>query len=352
MSELPERQSMVQDIAKAREQGARLEQACEVVGICLRTYRRWTRHGEVKADGRPQAVRPAPSNRLSEEERRQILQVCNEPRFTSLPPSQIVPRLADEGRYLASESTLYRMLHAAGQQHHRGRAAAPGGKAPTSHEATGPNQVWCWDITYLPSKIRGLYFYLYLILDLYSRKVVGWEVHADESGEHAAVLLRRTALSEAIQAWRQPLVLHADNGSPMKSATLLATMQWLGMTPSHSRPRVSNDNAFAESVFRTFKYRPGYPSQGFATIEEARAWVMRFVAWYNTEHRHSGLNFVTPEQRHTSQADAIMAKRIEVYEAARARNPQRWSGNCRDWSLPESVWLNPEETERGVAQAA
>lgn len=352
MSELPERQRMVQDIATAREQGARLEQACEVVGISLRTYRRWTQHGEVKADGRPQAVRPVPSNRLSEEERRQILQVCNEPRFASLPPSQIVPRLADEGRYLASEASFYRVLHAAGQQHHRGRAAAPSRKPPTSHEATGPNQVWCWDITYLPSKIRGLYFYLYLILDLYSRKIVGWEVHAAESGEHAAALLRRTALSEAIQAWHQPLVLHADNGSPMKSATLLATMQWLGMTPSHSRPRVSNDNAFAESVFRTFKYRPEYPSQGFATLEEARAWVMRFVAWYNTEHRHSGLNFVTPEQRHTSQADSIMAKRIKVYEAARARNPQRWSGNCREWSLPESVWLNPEETARGMAQAA
>ena len=343
MSELPERQRMVGDIAKAREQGARLEQACEVVGICLRTYRRWTRPGEVKADGRPLAVRPLPANRLSDEERAQILRVCNEPRFASLPPSQIVPRLADEGRYLASESSFYRVLHAAGQQHHRGHAAAPSRKAPTSHEATGPNQVWCWDITYLPSGIRGLYFYLYLILDLYSRKIVGWEVHAEESGEHAAALLRRTTLSEGIQTWRQPLVLHSDNGSPMKSATLLATLQWLGVTPSHSRPRVSNDNAFAESVFRTCKYRPEYPSTGFATMAEARAWVMKFAAWYNTEHRHSGLNFVTPEQRHTSQADVIMARRVEVYEAARARNPLRWSGNCRDWSLPISVWLNPEK---------
>lgn len=343
---------MVEDIAKAREQGARLESACEVVGICLRTYRRWTEGGEVKADGRPQAVRPLPANRLSDEERAQVLQVCNEPRFASLPPSQIVPRLADEGRYLASESSFYRVLHAAGQQHHRGRAAAPSRKAPTSHEATGPNQVWCWDITYLPSGIRGLYFYLYLVLDLYSRKIVGWEVQASESGDHAATLLRRTALSEGIQTWRQPLVLHSDNGSPMKSATLLATLQWLGVTPSHSRPRVSNDNAFAESVFRTCKYRPEYPSAGFADLDEARAWVMRFVQWYNTEHRHSGLNFVTPEQRHTGRAEGIMTQRIEVYETARARNPLRWSGNCRDWSLPKSVWLNPEKAERHTAQAA
>ena len=212
--------------------------------------------------------------------------------------------------------------------------------------------MWCWDITYLPSGVRGLYFYLYLILDRYSRKIVGWEVQATESGEHAATLLRRTALSEAIQTWQQTLVLHADNGSPMKSATLLATLQWLGVTPSHSRPRVSNDNAYAESIFRTCKYRPEYPSEGFATLDEARAWVMRFEMWYTTEHRHSGLNFVTPEQRHTAQAEDIMEQRIEVYETARARNPRRWSGDSRDWSLPQSVWLNPERSASPQAQAA
>ncbi|MDX1253602.1 MAG: IS3 family transposase, partial [Gammaproteobacteria bacterium] len=229
---------------------------------------------------------------------------------------------------------------------------APSRKEPTSHEATGPNQVWCWDITYLPTRVRGLYFYLYLILDLYSRKIVGWEVQATETGEHAASLLRRTILGEAVQPWREPLVLHADNGSPMKSATLLSTLQWLGVTPSHSRPRVSNDNAYAESVFRTCKYRPEYPTEGFATLEEARAWVMRFVGWYNCEHRHSGLNFVTPEQRHSAQAEDIMKRRTEIYEAARARNPQRWSRSIRDWSLPQSVWLNPEKSASPQAQAA
>jgi putative transposase len=343
---------MIEDITEARRQGARLEEACEVVGICLRTYRRWTQGGEVKADGRPQAYHPPPAHRLSDAERTAVLRVCSEARFASLPPSQIVPRLADDGVYLASESSFYRVLHAAGQQHHRGHAEAPSPKTPASHEATRPKQVWCWDITYLPSGIRGLYYYLYLILDLNSRKIVGWEVQASESGEQAASLLRRTALSEGLQTWREPLVLHADNGSPMKSATLLATLQWLGVTPSHSRPRVSNDNAFAESVFRTCKYRPEYPTEGFATLEDARVWVARFVQWYNTEHRHSGLRFVTPEQRHTAQAEGIMKQRSEVYEAARARNPRRWSRSTRDWSLPGSVWLNPQKCGRRMAQAA
>lgn len=349
---LEERRQIIADIAEARAQGVRLESACEVIGISLRTFRRWMGGGDVRADGRPEATRPAPRHRLSDEERAEVLRVCNEPRFASLPPSQIVPKLADEGVYLASESSFYRVLHAASQQQHRGRADAPTRRAPSSHEATGPNDLWCWDITYLPSEIRGLYFYLYLVLDVYSRKIVGWEVYGTESGEHAAELLRRSALNEVIQTWRKPLVLHADNGSPMKSATLLATLQWLGVTPSHSRPRVSNDNAYAESVFRTCKYRPEYPSGGFATLEAARDWVKRFVRWYNQEHRHSGLNFVTPEQRHNGVAEAVMQKRIAVYEAARERNPRRWSGNIRDWSLPQSVWLNPEKSSSEMAHAA
>lgn len=352
MTELSERRKRIEDIEAARREGARLGPACEVVGIDLRTYRRWMRGGEIQADRRPEANRPPPTHRLSEAERDEVLRVCHEPRFASLPPSQIVPRLADEGTYLASESSFYRVLHEAHQQHHRGRAEAPTRRIPATHEAKRPNEVWCWDITYLPTKVRGMYFYLYLILDLYSRKIVGFEVQEEETGECAAALLRRTALSEAIQTWRQPLVLHADNGSPMKSGTLRATLEWLGVSPSHSRPRVSNDNPYAESIFRTCKYRPEYPSDGFTTLEEARAWVLRFARWYNTEHRHSGLNFVTPEQRHTHQAEGIMAQRIEVYEAARARNPQRWSRKIRNWSLPKSVWLNPEKNNQPVAQAA
>lgn len=350
---LAERQRMLNDIAEARREGARLLPACEMVGLSLRTYRRWTLSEEVQGDGRPGAAHPVPSHKLSETEREAIMAVCHEPRFASLPPSQIVPRLADEGCYLGSESSFYRVLHEAGQQHHRGRADAPSRREPATHEATGPNQLWCWDVSYLPSGIRGMYYYLYLILDIYSRKIVGWEVEVEESGEHGAALVQRTALREGIARQRQPLVLHADNGSPMKSATLLATLQWLGVQPSHSRPRVSNDNAYAESVFRTCKYRPEYPVAGFGSLDDARAWMLIFVTWYNTVHRHSGLNFVTPVERHTQQAETVMCKRIEVYEAARARHPRRWSRAIRDWSLPDSVWLNPiKETKPRLATAA
>jgi putative transposase len=338
---LEERQRMIADIEEARRKGARLARACAVIGLSLRTYRRWTRGSEVQTDARPDAERPEPSHKLSVAEREAILTVCHEARFASLPPSQIVPRLADEGCYLGSESSFYRLLHEADQQHHRGRAGAPQRREPATHQACGPHEVWCWDVSYLPSGICGLYFYLYLILDLYSRKIVGWEVQAEESGEHGAALVRRTALSEGIATYQQPLVLHADNGSPMKSSTLLATLQWLGVQPSHSRPRVSNDNAYAESLFRTCKYRPDYPAEGFGSLEEARTWMQHFVQWYNTEHRHSGLNFVTPVQRHTREAETVMRQRLMVYEDARARHPRRWSRSIRNWTLPSSVWLNP-----------
>jgi putative transposase len=330
---------VVEAIQQAHAEGARLGRACDVAGLSVRTFERWTRTGEVRPDGRPSAVRPPPANRLSEAERRAILATINEPRFASLPPSQIVPILADEGVYRASESSFYRVMRAAGQQHRRGRAATSVAREPATHRATAPRQVWCWDITYLPSRVRGLFFYLYLVLDLYSRKIVGWEVHAEESGEHAAALLKRSVLAEGVWTERQPLVLHADNGSP---ATLRATLQWLGVTPSYSRPRVSNDNAYAESVFRTCKYRPDYPAEGFTGLEEARQWVGRFVRWYNEQHRHSGLKFVTPAQRHDGQAEALMAHRQQVYAAAKARHPQRWRGEIRNWSLPTCVWLNPE----------
>ena len=159
-------------------------------------------------------------------------------------------------------------------------------------------------------------------------------------------------LAEGLRRQEQLLVLHSDNGSPMKSATLLATLQWLGVTPSHSRPRVSNDNPYAESVFRTCKYRPGYPVEGFAGVVEARVWVQDFVQWYNQDHRHSGLKFVTPQQRHRQEAEDILAKRTALYEEARTRNPARWSKGTRNWLLENSVWLNPENVQTEKANAA
>jgi putative transposase len=321
--------------------GARKQSACEELGITLRTVQRWTKEDTMKADGRTTTVRPTPANALSDEERQAILTLCNSVEYAHLPPSQIVPRLADEGRYLASERTLYRMLHAADQQHRRGRSVRPHcHPAPTTHSAEKPNQVWSWDITYLPSPVRGQYYYLYLIEDIFSRKGVGWEVHGEESGDNAAVLLQRSVLRE--RCLHQPLVLHSDNGAPMKSTTLLSKMYDLGITPSRGRPRVSNDNPFSESLFRTLKYCPQWPANGFASLDDARVWVRDFMGWYNDEHRHSRIGFVTPSQRHRGEDRAILVKRHELYQRHRAVRPERWSGNTRNWQPAGVVTLNPE----------
>jgi len=331
--------------------GARRERACQEVGLSIRTVQRWAEAGELKADARPTAERPAPRNKLSAQERERIVVLCNEREFASLPPSQIVPKLADRGEYVASESSFYRVLKAAGQLHRRGRSRAPAKvKAPTTHVATGPNRVWSWDISWMPSRVRGRFWYLYLFEDIYSRKVVGWEVHERESAELACTLVSRAVMAE--QCFRQPLVLHADNGSAMKSQTLRAKLEELGIAPSYSRPRVSNDNPFSESLFRTLKYCPAWPSQGFETLEQARTWVLEFVDWYNNRHCHSALKFVTPAQRHRGEDRQLLEQRSQLYEAARRRRPERWSGKTRDWSVVGPTALNPERTERLKERAA
>ncbi len=274
-------------------------------------------------------MRPIPSHALSPAERAQLLAVANEPRFAAVPPARIVPMLADEGCYLASESSFTRVLRAHGQSAHRGRAKAPKAvRPPTTHVAATPRAVWCWDMTYLPAAVLGRWFHLYLILDLYSRKIVGWEVHATDDSNHAAMALKP--------------VLHGDNGSTLKATTVLAMLNWLGVKPSYSRPRVSDDNAYAESLFRTAKYRPEFPAKGFATLQEARAWATGFVRWYNFEHRHSGIRYVTPAQRHAGDDHAILAARHALYTGARELNPARWSGNTRNWAPIGAVTLNPE----------
>lgn len=324
--------------------GARKRVACEELGLTLRTLQRWTRERALKADGRTTAQRPTPANALSETERQAVLAVCNRPEYAALPPSQIVPRLADQGLYLASESTFYRVLRAADQQQRRGRSQKPHRHpAPTTHIAHAPNQVWSWDITYLPTAVRGQYYYLYLIEDIYSRKGVGWEVYEQECGPHAAALLQRSVIRE--QCLRQPLVLHSDNGAPMKSVTLLSKLYELGITPSRGRPRVSNDNAYSESLFRTLKYCPQWPHNGFASLDDARGWVRDFIQWYNHEHRHSRINFVTPAERHQGQDAEVLAKRHSVYQQARAQRPERWSGNTRNWEPAGPVPLNPERDD-------
>jgi transposase InsO family protein len=205
--------------------------------------------------------------------------------------------------------------------------------------ATGPGQVWTWDITYLRSPVRGTFYFLYLVLDIWSRKIVAAEVHEEESMDLAADLARKASTAEGVRPGE--LVLHSDNGGPMKGATMLATLQRLGIAASFSRPRVSDDNAMCEAVFRTLKYRPGFPRRPFASLDEARRWVADFVAWYNGEHLHSGLRYVTPNDRHERSDDAILAQRRRVYSAARKRTPRRWSAEIRNWFPVGDVTLNP-----------
>ena len=346
MITLEDRQHLAQDIAAARTAGARLHPACKVAGIDARTLQRWQADADRAlrvGDQRPHAVRPPLAHALSEEERGRVLAAANAPRFAALPPARIVPMLADEGIYLASESTFSRILREHGQTAHRGRAKAPkASRPPTTHIASAPNQVWCWDMTYLPTKVIGQWFYLYLILDLYSRKIVGWAVHAEDSSTHAAHLVRRTALAEGIAALETKPVLHGDNGATLKATSVLAMLQWLNIEPSYSRPRVSDDNAYAESLFRTAKYRPEFPARGFADLQAAQSWAAGFVLWYNVEHRHSGIRYVSPAQRHAGEDRAILAARHALYLKAREVHPARWSGNTRDWSHIQTVTLNPE----------
>ncbi len=335
---------MIALIHEAHQSGSRLENACNEAEIDLRTYRRWYQGGEVQEDKRPTASRPEPVNKLSEQERQMIIDVCNAPEYASLPPSQIVPALLDKGEYIASEASFYRVLSSEGQLSRRGRQCSrKKASKPTGYTATGPAQVFTWDITYMPSEVRGQHYYLYVIEDedIYSRKVVGYEVYERECGELASQLLQRTLMRE--RCFNEPLVLHSDNGAPMKSLTFKAKMEELGIISSYSRPRVSDDNPYVESLFRTLKYVPNWPSKGFDGLERCRAWVEAFVTWYNTEHKHSRINYVTPSERHNGKDKELLAYRAKVLMEHRQRKPERWSGEIRNCEPAGEVHLNPEK---------
>lgn len=341
MTALTARKSIITVVDEAIAAGASQKSACDAICMSARTLQRW-RSAPLVADRRTVRVQ-RPHNTLTELERQRILAVANSAEFGHLPPSQIVPRLADQGCYVASESSFYRVMRAANQIKHRGAARPkPERSKPKALSATGPNQLYSWDITYLPTTVRGAYFYLYLFLDVFSRKVVGWQVYDEESSDLAAEVMRDICKREEVQP--QQVVLHSDNGSPMKGATMLATLQRLGVVPSFSRPSVSNDNPYSESLFKTLKYRPGYPGQAFGDLTLARKWVGRFVDWYNNEHRHSAIRFITPAQRHASHDQVLLRRRTIVYEAAKARHPRRWSGATRNWDPVPVVHLNPAKS--------
>lgn len=330
---------ILQLIDEAIESGARLDRACHILGLRARTVHRWRQQGEQGFDRRV-GPKTAPCNKLSPAERQKVLDAANRPEHRDLSPKQIVPRLADDGVYVGSESTFYRILHEEDALHHREPSRPRSVFRPREHVATGPCEVWSWDITYLRSAVRGAFYYLYLVEDIWSRKIVGWAVHEEESMDLAARLIDDTATRLGCDL--SGLVLHSDNGGPMKGSTMLATLQRLGIVPSFSRPHVSDDNPYSEALFRTLKYRPEYPRGAFASLEAACQWVESFVAWYNTEHLHSAIGFVAPEERHTGRDKAIFAVRRRTYEAARKRNPERWARDTRKWERIDVVKLNPE----------
>jgi transposase InsO family protein len=343
MTTLEERQQVVALVREATASGARRHQACAMLGLSVRTLQRWQDGETVRTDQRP-FRQCEPPHKLTEAERAELLAVANSEEFGHLPPSQIVPRLADQGRYLASESTFYRVLKAENQlTHRRSERPAQRRSKPRAVCAKAPNQVWSWDITYLPAAIRGQFFYLYLFLDIFSRKIVGWQVYDEENSALASEILRDLCHREGIQS--NQVILHSDNGGPMKGATMLATLQGLGVMPSFSRPAVSNDNPYSESLFKTLKYRPAYPVRPFADLAAARHWVNGLVDWYNHEHRHSAIRFVTPAQRHSGLDGVLLENRKAVYAAARSRHPQRWRGPTRNWQRVQTVHLNPDQSD-------
>lgn len=336
-----ERRQALALITEARQQGARKEPACAVLGLSLRTVQRWERQSAVD---RRKGSRARPANALSEMERAAVLARLNSAEFAGMSPNQVVPKLSDRGEYLASEASMYRILRDEKLLAHRQKSSPARRHEPTPLAATAANRLWSWDITWLAGPVRGWFFYLYLILDLFSRKIVAWQVHERECAEYAAALATEACFLEGIGR-DAVLVLHADNGAAMKGASMLATLQWLGVVPSFSRPRVSDDNPFPEALFRTLKYRPEYPERAFADLATARAWVEQFVRWYNYEHLHSGIRFVTPHQRHSGLDLEILERRHAVYQDARRRHPERWSRETRNWTSVDAVELISYQTK-------
>jgi putative transposase len=331
-----DRKQVIALVEQAFQAGCRRAVACRLLGFSVRTLQRWEASGLI--DQR-KGSRAKPANALSAHERRKILDIVASPEYRDMSPQKIVPSLADAGVYLGSESTMYRILRENKLLCHRGAAKPVTRIRPKALVALGPNEIWSWDIAYLPTTIQGAFFYLYLIIDIFSRKIVGWQIHETESAGHAAALVKQTCLDECLI--NGPLALHSDNGSPMKGATMLAILQQLGVMASFSRPSVSNDNPYSESLFRTVKYCPQYPERPFERLIQAREWMIRFVDWYNHSHQHSGIKFVTPDQRHRGEDKSILEQRDNVYRLAKQENPARWSGKTRNWSWNNMEVLNP-----------
>jgi transposase InsO family protein len=329
------KEQVLSSVIEAVEGGARKKAACQMIGLSVKTLENWQKRGV--EDKRKDATKTVP-RKLSKEEKDKILEVCNSPRFKDKTPHEIVPILAQEGIYYASESTIYRILREQNQLHYRGNTK-PKKKVDNPPElvANGPNQVWCWDITWLPTQVKGIFLFAYVIIDIYDKSIVGWEIHVREDPLLARDLFQRLSRKMNLSG----VHLHADNGGPMKGLSLLALLYMLGVGFSFSRPRVSNDNPFIESFFKTLKYTTGYPG-AFRNIHHAREWMASFVHWYNFQHLHTSIGYITPMEKREGADVHLFKKRNETVEAARQQNPDRWGKRApRKWESDNVVVLNP-----------
>ena len=322
-----------------------LAPACAALNLSRSTvYREDTRQRRlIPATSAPTSRPPAPLA-FSAQERQQMLDELDSDRFADCSPYFVYATLLDEGRYIGSVRTLYRALAADGQSGERRRQRAHPAYAKPELLATGPNQVWSWDITKLKGPAQWTCFHLYVVLDIFSRYVVGWMIAPRETAELAEQLIADTVTKHQIEPGT--LTLHADRGSSMRSKPVAALLIDLDVTKTHSRPYVSDDNPYSEAQFKTMKYRPDFPDR-FGCIEDARRHCQKFFPWYNQSHCHSGIGFMTPATVHFGQAAAVRQERAKTLEAAFLANPKRFKGKCpQPPSLPTAVWINPPATDQ------
>ena len=320
--------------------------ACRALGIARAALYRRLRPLEAA----PKAPRPKPSNALAPQERQTVLATLNSERFMDKAPTEVYATLLDEASYLCSIRTMYRILGAAGEvRERRDQARHPDYKKPELL-ATGPNQVWSWDITKLRGPVKWSYFLLYVIIDIFSRYVVGWMVSTHESAVLAERLIKESILKHGIE--RNQLTLHADRGSSMKSKTVAQLLADLGVAKSHSRPHVSDDNPYSESQFKTMKYSPEFPDR-FGSIEDSRAFCRRFFPWYNDEHHHTGIGLLTPAMLHFGRAEAVIEKRRVVLEAAYTEHPERFfRGPPKPQDIPAAAWINKPDHDLRIQEVS
>jgi putative transposase len=317
--------------------------ACRAVGVAPATIYRRRRPPEQWAERPPADPRPAPARSLSEGEREAVLAELRSERFVDSSPAQVWATLLDEGRNLCSERTMYRLLARHGEVRERRDQLTHPSYARPELLAKRPNELWSWDITKLLGPAKWTYYYLYVILDVFSRYVVGWTVQHRESAGVAEQLLAQALLQQRVQPGQ--LTVHADRGSSMMSKPVAFLLADLGVTKTHSRPYTSTDNPYSEAQFKTMKYRPGFPDR-FCGIEEARGFCRPFFEWYNHEHRHSGIGLLSPAALHYGRAEMVQTARAEVLAAAYAAHPERFvRGAPRPPKVPTAAWINkPSET--------